>query len=66
MAEQSNALFTISQLALALIGFSGIVIALGHRQLGKLSRGEKLQLTDWSASNCLDLQLCSCGIGFLY
>lgn len=44
MVEQSDALYTIAQLALALIGFSGIVIALGHRQLGKLTRGEKLQL----------------------
>ncbi|MEE2525928.1 hypothetical protein V0U79_06085 [Hyphobacterium sp. HN65] len=39
-----GALHTIAQLSVALIGFSGIVVALGDRAIGSWSQAERLQL----------------------
>jgi hypothetical protein len=37
-------LFTFAEIAVALIGFSGVVTILGHRERGEWQKAEKIRL----------------------
>lgn len=66
MLDQHETLSTFAEIAVAIAGFSGIVIAFGHRSLGSLTRLELRRLSNLFATSGFVLFSTLLSISLLY